>query len=220
MEDLMDKNRFIAETIGTFMLVFMGTGAIVFGDSSSLLSIAFAFGFAVAAGIFITKDISGGHFNPAVSLAMALDGRLTWRAFLTDLVAQITGALLGSGGVVMLSGFGNTYGSTTWDPSYSLFSVFVMEVVLTFILVLVIMTASKNKALAHMMGFIVAITLIALILVGGPMTGASLNPARSLAPALFEGGDALSSLWLYLTSPLLGGAMASLFSKVIPAPKG
>ena len=214
----MDKKRFIAESTGTFILVFMGTGAIVFGDHASLLSIAVAFGFAVAAGIFITKDISGGHFNPAVSLAMALDGRLTWKAFLTDLVAQVFGALLGSGAVVILSGFGNTYGSTLWDPSYSLFSVFMMEVILTFVLVLVIMTASKNKALSHMMGIVVAITLISLILVGGPMTGASLNPARSLAPALFEGGDALSSLWLYLTAPLLGAIAASFFSRVIPAP--
>ena len=214
----MDKKRFIAESIGTFMLVFMGTGAIVFGDNASLLSIAIAFGFAVAAGIFITKDISGGHFNPAVSLAMALDGRLSWKACLTDLVAQVFGALLGSGAVVILSGFGDAYGTTLWDPSYSLFSVFMMEVILTFVLVLVIMTASKNKALSHMMGIVVAITLISLILVGGPMTGASLNPARSLAPALFEGGDALSSLWLYLTAPLLGAIVASLCSRAIPAP--
>jgi aquaporin Z len=215
----MTIRRFSAEAIGTFMLVFFGTSAIVFSPGASLLSIAFAFAAAVGTGIFMFGMISGGHFNPAVSLAMFLDQRLSLKAFITDLVAQLSGALLGTFMVYLFMQTDSTFlGSTIPSTMLNDFESLVFEIILTFVLVFVILFASTKKDLKPLMGLIVPLALIALILAGGPSTGASMNPARSIAPALFEGGRALAVLWIYLLGPLVGSLLAFGLFKLMTKP--
>lgn len=218
----MTIRRFAAEAIGTFMLVFIGTGAIVFAPEASLLAIAFAFAAAVGTGIFMFGMISGGHFNPAVSLAMFLDRRLSLKAFMTDLVAQLLGALFGTLMVFLFldaNAVAVTLGSTIPSPILDGIETMFFEAILTFVLVFVILLASTKKDLKHLMGLIVPLALIALILAGGPMTGASMNPARSVAPALFEGGRALATLWIYLLGPVIGSLLAFGLFKFMAKPK-
>lgn len=216
----MTIRRFLAEAIGTFMLVFIGTSAIVFMPGASLLTIAFAFAAAVGTGIFMFGMISGGHFNPAVSLAMYLDQRLSLKAFMTDLFAQLLGALLGTFMVFLfLNGNRTSLGSTMPSPMLSGFETLVLEICLTFVLVFVILLASTKKDLKPLIGLIVPLALIALILGGGPLTGASMNPARSIAPALFEGGKALRTLWIYLLGPVVGSFLAFGLFKFMAKPE-
>ncbi|RJX25560.1 MAG: aquaporin [Acholeplasma sp.] len=214
-----DKNhmmkKLIAEFYGTFILLFVGVGSIVYGLASNLLGVAVAFGMGVAIAIFSLGHISGAHFNPAVSLGMLIAKRLSVKEFFGYVVAQIFGGILAVlvflitkpiDAFVTLGENGFALPTTVWI-------VLLFETILTFILVFTILTTSKKANLESFMALIVGVTLIGLILVGGPVSGASLNPVRSLAPALFAGSDALAQVWVYLVAPLLGGALAGMIHR-------
>ncbi len=202
-------NRLLAESIGTFCLVFAGTGAIVVNNVSggivTHVGIALTFGLVVMAMIDAIGEISGAHLNPAVSIAFTLSGRFPPRDLPGYILAQVAGACAASVLLRFLFPMDETLGATL--PAGSPLQSLVLEIVLTFILMLVILAVSSG---AKERGLTAGVTVGAVVcleaLFAGPISGASMNPARSLAPALVSGHA--QSLWVYLTAPILGAAFA------------
>lgn len=201
--------RAIAETIGTFALVFCGTGAIVIdketGGAVSHVGVAVTFGLIVMAMVYGLGEISGAHLNPAVSIAFSIAGRLPVRTLGIYLPSQIFGALLASGLLRLLFPANTLLGATI--PAGSASQSFILELILTFILMLVIMgvsTGSKEQGLFA--GLAVGAVILLEAMFAGPISGASMNPARSLAPAVISGH--LEGLWIYLTAPTAGAVSA------------
>ena len=209
--------KFLAEFYGTFILIFIGTGSIALNPSADLITIAFAFGFAVMLAIYTIGHISGAHLNPAVSLALVLDRRLSWRDFGIYLLAQLLGALFASLTLLLGSGLElfQGLGPTGFAPNTPALTIIIIEMFLTFILVYLVLAASQRKSLQPFLGLIIGLSLVGLILVGGPLTGASLNPVRSVIPALLEGGEALQQVWVYIVGPMLGSVLAVIFYRFL-----
>ena len=202
-------SKYAAELIGTFALLFCGTGAIVIdevtGGTIGHLGIALSFGLVVTIMVYAFGNLSGAHINPAVTIAFATTDRFERRLLLGYLLAQVAGALLAS---FVLHGLfpDNEYLGTTlpygsWQQS------FVLEVILSYFLMLVILFVSQNKSVTQFTGLAVGATVALEALFAGPITGASMNPARSLAPALVSGHT--EYLWLYLLAPVVGALLAS-----------
>lgn len=211
--------RFIAELVGTFALVFAGTGAIVIDSVSNgaitHAGVALTFGLIVLAMIYTFGDVSGAHLNPAVSLGFFAAGRLPGRDVLPFMSAQVIGAMLASGLLRGLFPAHDTLGATL--PAGSAAQSFVLEVVLTALLMLVILsvsTGAKEKGITA--GIAVGSVIGLEAMFAGPICGASMNPARSLAPALVSG--TLHQLWIYLTAPILGAISAPLLCHCIREP--
>ena len=209
--------KFLAEFYGTFILVFIGTGSIALNPNADLLTVAFAFGFSVMLAIYTIGHISGAHLNPAVSLAMVFDRRLSWQDFFIYFLSQLLGALFASLTLMGLSGLEifQGLGATSFDTNISPLMIVIVEMFLTFILVYLVLAGSQRKSLQPLLGLIVGLGLVGLILVGGPLTGASLNPVRSIIPAFLEGGEALQQLWVYVVGPFLGSVLAVIFYRVL-----
>ena len=201
--------KLAAEFLGTFTLVFAGTGAIVINTVSngaiSHVGIALTFGLVVLAMIYTFGDVSGAHLNPAVTAAFAIAQRFKWRSVPHYIAAQITGAIAASALLRFLFPAHQTLGATL--PAGSNMQSFVLEVVLTFILMLVILsvsTGAKEKGITAAIAIGSVIALEAMF--AGPICGASMNPARSLSPALVSGN--LQHLWIYIAAPVIGAALA------------
>lgn len=210
----------LAELIGTFTLILIGTGSVVLGDGKSgLLGIGIAFGMAVVAMAYSVGTISGAHMNPAVSLAMYINKRISLQVLFMYVAAQLIGALTGSMALrFFLSQSGGDTANlwaTVLAEGVTVFGGFMIELVLTFIFVLVILVTTGKKGDSHLAGLIIGLTLVALIVMGGTTTGVSLNPARSFGPAVLMGGAALSQLWLYTLSTVFGGTLAALVAKYV-----
>ncbi|MDI6553974.1 MULTISPECIES: MIP/aquaporin family protein [Leuconostoc] len=223
--------KYIAEFLGTFMLVFFGTGSVVYSaiTTQSPITIGLSFGLALAVAIYAFGQISGGHFNPAVSLSMAIQKRLSWVEFVGYVLAQLIGAIVASGAVYLgvtaylkstsvttaLSGQSMTVkqfvtlaglGQTNFADGQGWYA-FAFELILTFLFVLVISIVTK---LANVPApLIIGLWLAVLIIVALPITGGAFNPARALGPAIFVQGKALGHVWVYLVADLLGGALAA-----------
>lgn len=200
-----------AEFIGTFALVLIGAGSVVVNDVTggaiTHLGISFAFGGIVLAMIYTVGDVSGAHLNPAVTLGFFAARRFPAAAVLPYVVCQLAGAVVASVLLTVWFPTHETYGATI--PSGSLWQSFSMEVVLTFLLMFVILsvsTGAKEKGL--MAGVAIGATVALGALFGGPVSGASMNPARSFGPALVSGD--LSVLWLYVAAPVCGAGLAVL----------
>ena len=212
--------KFVAELIGTFMLVFIGTGAVVFGnglEGLGHLGIAFAFGLAIVVAAFSIGTVSGAHLNPAVSIAMFVNKRLSSSELVNYILGQVVGAFLASGSVFFLlanSGMSTaSLGEMPWQRCHCLWW-FLVEVIATFLFVLVIMTVtSESKGNGAIAGLVIGLSLMAMILVGLNITGLSVNPARSLAPAVLVGGAALQQVWIFILAPIVGGVLAALVAK-------
>ena len=210
----------LAEVIGTFALVFIGTSAIALDSGNTgLLVIGLAFGLTVMSMAFSVGTVSGAHLNPAVSLAMFINKRLDAKTFGVYVVAQMVGALIASGSLkYVLSAAGKevvSLGETVLSEGVSVAGGFVIEMLLTFLFVLVIVTVTGRNGNGQMAGLVIGLTLTAMIFMGGSLTGASLNPARSFGPAILMGGAALSQLWLYVVATLVGGALAALVANYV-----
>ncbi len=218
----------IAECLGTFVLVFVACGAAVFTDT--VVGAALAFGLVIVAMAFTIGNISGCHINPAVSLAMAIRKEITWKEFAVYVCAQVVGAVLGSLMLALVTRqFANLGGNVIQPVLYSeagkldfmsYFGAFVAEVVLTFIFVFVIIGATDKKfGNGKIAGFIIGLTLVLVHLIGINLTGTSVNPARSLAPAIFQAfGDntqSLKQVWIWLLAPLAGGALAAFVYPIV-----
>jgi aquaporin Z len=180
--------------------------------------ISLAFGLSIVAAAYGLGAISGAHLNPAVSLGMVTAGRMTFGEFIGYAVAQVIGAVIGAAILYIIAsgapGWGGGMGSNGWGEGYgggySMTAALVFEFVMTFIFVTVILGATGSGAAVGFAGLAIGLTLAAIHLVGIHVTGVSVNPARSIGPALFEGGRALSQLWLFIVAPLAGGAVAGL----------
>ena len=207
--------RYLAEAVGTFAIVFAGCGAIISdahsGGGVTHVGVCLTFGLMVAAMIFALGPISAAHFNPAVTLGFALARRVPWKHVPAYIGAQVAGAVLASGLHGLLYGSvaqRAKFGATV--PSVPLASAFGFEMVLSFLLMLVIMAVATDRRVSPTVpGLAIGGTVALNALFGGPATGASMNPARSLAPALFAQGEALAWLPVYLLAPVVGAALGA-----------
>lgn len=217
--------KLLAEAIGTFVLVFIGCGAAVTTDAD-VAATGLAFGIAIVTMVYAFGRISGGHFNPAVSVGAALAGRISWRESGLYSAVQIAGALLG-GLVLALTilasdvgwGFGDPLGSNGFGElgSVEWGGALLIEIVLTFIFLIVILgvTDDRNRATAAQAPLAIGLALAAIHFVAIPATGTSVNPARSIGVAFFSGGDAIQDLWLFIVAPLIGAALAGVLYPVL-----
>jgi aquaporin Z len=220
------SRKYIAEFVGTFLLVFLAVGAAVFGigggvgaegagPASGTVGVALAFGLVLLALAYAFGPVSGTHVNPAVTLAMVLARRMPGSEAIGYVLAQFAGAIAG-GAVLKLfvSSFGvtdrtgglgtNAYG----NGAINLAGAFVLEALLTAAFVMVILLVTERVASPGFAGLAIGLALTAVHLVGIPLTGTSVNPARSFGPALFAGGDALGQVWLFILAPLIGAVLA------------
>ena len=220
--------KYIAELIGTMVLVLLGCGAAVFsggvagtvGAGTGTLGVALAFGLAVVAMAYAIGGISGCHINPAITLGVWLSGRMGTKDAFMYMVFQVVGAILGSLILTLLVTTG-AHDGPTWTGSNGfgageMAQAFVAEAVFTFIFVLVVLGATdEKKGAGNLAGLAIGLTLVLIHIVCIPITGTSVNPARSIGPALMEGGQALSQLWLFIVAPFVGGAFSALVWKFI-----
>ena len=211
--------KYFAEVIGTMVLVFMGCGsAVLLGcePEGGHLAVALAFGLSIVAMAYVIGNVSGCHINPAVTLGAFLDKRITCAECCGYMIAQVIGGIAGAaklfalvkiGGLTDLTG---GLGSNGLANAGGIFGGLYTEIILTFIFVLVILgvTADKNKGAVA--GIVIGLTLTFVHLLGIPITGTSVNPARSIGPAIFAGGDALKDLWVFIVGPFIGAALAAL----------
>ncbi|MDI9603836.1 MAG: MIP family channel protein [Bacteroidota bacterium] len=216
--------KYVAELIGTMVLVLMGCGAAVFAgagqpfDPIGTLGVAFAFGLSVVAMAYAIGSISGCHINPAITLGVFLSGRMSGKDAGMYMLFQLIGAIIGSSILWFLA---KDSGSTTTLTGANSFAegqmgvAFVAETVFTFIFVLVVLGVTAKNGLNKFAGLAIGLALVLVHIVCIPITGTSVNPARSIGPALFEGGAALSQLWLFIVAPLLGAIIAALVWKGI-----
>ncbi|WP_369217516.1 MIP family channel protein [Streptomyces flavofungini] len=217
----MQKRAVISEFLGTLLLVFFAVGSAVLGvEYIGTLGIALAFGFTLLALAYTLGPVSGCHVNPAVTLGMLCARRIDVRTAVTYWVAQIVGGIVGAALLFLLAkqvpglktsgAFGsNGYGDRS-AVGINIGGAFLAEMVLTFLLVFVVLGVTHRVAVVGFDGLPIGIALAVIHLVGIPLTGTSVNPARSLGPALFAGGAALSQLWLFILAPLAGGVLAAL----------
>jgi aquaporin NIP len=208
--------KYLAETIGTFALVFCGTGAIIINEVSkgtvTNLGIALTFGLIVMAMIYSLGDISGAHLNPAVTIGFSLSGRLPAKNIVPYIASQISGALLASVLLKFLFPSNDHLGSTL--PAGPAMQSFILEIILTFFLMFVIIQVSTgSKETGTMAGMAVGGVVALEAAFAGPICGASMNPARSIAPALISGHT--EYLWIYILAPVLGSALAIGIHKLI-----
>ncbi len=228
--------KYLAELIGTFSLVLFGCGSAVIASANvvgpagvsaygiGLLGISVAFGFSVVAMAYAIGGISGCHINPAVTIGVLVAGRIGMKDAAGYIVAQCIGAILGAA-VLYLIVMGKpgwqmqewALGSNGWGEgylgAYNTLSAFVIETVMTFLFLFVILAVTSKFGNGTMAGLAIGVTLMLIHLVAIPVTGTSVNPARSLGPALFAGGQALSQLWLFILAPILGAVIAALVWK-------
>ena len=211
--------KYVAELIGTFVLVFFACGTAVavkcaVDNPAGYLATALAFGLAIVAMAYSIGNISGCHINPAVSLAMLISGKLSVADFIGYVIAQFAGATLG--GALLMAFFGKESGLGTnglFNGNIGLS--IVIEIILTCVFVLAILGVTSKTENANVAGLVIGLSLTLVHLLGIYFTGTSVNPARSFGPALFAGGDALKNVWVFIVAPLAGGALAACIHKLL-----
>lgn len=220
--------KYVAEFIGTFSLVLFGCGsAVIAGISGTgpsgigLLGISIAFGFALVAMAYTIGGISGCHINPAVTIGVLIAGKMEIKDAIGYILAQFLGAILGAGALYLIV-IGRpdfvmgewALGSNGWGEGYlgeyNTVSAFLIEAIMTFLFIFVILATTSRFGTSAMAGLAIGVTLMLIHLVAIPVTGTSVNPARSLGPAVFAGGKALTQLWLFFAAPILGALLAAL----------
>ena len=215
MENL---KKYCSEFIGTLVLVFMGCGSAVFlgcEPNGGHLAVALAFGLSIVAMAYVIGNVSGCHINPAVSLAMLMRKKISVTDFCGYVIAQIVGAIAAAGLLKLLLSFGleditKGLGSNGVAGAGGAGGALIVEVVLTFIFIFVILGVTSDEKKGSVAGIVIGLTLTFVHIVGIPLTGTSVNPARSIGPALFAGGDALSNVWVFIVGPLVGAVLAVL----------
>lgn len=218
--------KYIAEFLGTLVLVLFGTGiAVVSGGD--LVATSLAFGLAIVAEAYVIGNISGCHVNPAVSLAMLINKKLDIKDFICYVISQILGAIAGS--AILFFILSNTnLGTTALGANFygelsanniSLIAAIVTEIVLTCVFIYTILGVTSDDNKSNIAGIVIGLTLTFVHLIGIPLTGTSVNPARSLAPAIFLGGEAIRQIWVFILAPLVGGALAAILFKYLNTTK-
>ncbi len=220
--------KYFAECVGTFVLTFLGCGTAMFlgcNTPAGVVGTAIAFGLAVVAMAYTIGGISGCHINPAITLGVALSGRMSWKEACGYWCGQIIGGILAGAclllvaNVVSAQDLTGALGSNGVANAGGVGGAFLVEVIATFLFVLVVLGTTDSKVGAgNFAGLAIGLSLILIHLVCINLTGTSVNPARSIGPAIFAGGDALKSVWVFICAPLVGGALSALCWKAL-APK-
>lgn len=214
--------KYICEFMGTLVLVLFGCGTAVISDGN-LVATALAFGLSIIACAYVIGNISGCHVNPAVSLAMLIDGRMSVKDFIWYVIVQVVGALCGSAilyfilsnSVINPVNLGaNGYGALS-GINVSLIGALVTEVILTFVFVYTILGVTDDESKSSVAGIVIGLTLAFVHILGIGITGTSVNPARSLAPALIIGGTALKQVWVFIVAPFVGAALSAIVYKFL-----
>lgn len=215
--------KYLAEMTGTMVLVLLGCGSAIFnggcGTTAQVLTVASAFGLSVVAMAYAIGGVSGCHINPAITLGVLASGKMSAKDAAMYILFQIIGAFIASGllwvitqGVEM--DYATTTGANACAQGVSVYAAFLAEMIGTFIFVLVVLgVTDSEKGNSSLAGLAIGLSLILIHIVLIPLTGTSVNPARSIAPAVFEGGQALSDLWIFICAPLVGGILSALVWK-------
>lgn len=215
--------KYVAEFIGTFVLVFFACGtAAVVGCSSAngtgYLLTALAFGLVIVAMAYSIGNISGCHVNPAVSIAMLVNKKMSAKDFCGYVVAQFIGAILGAACLMLFIGKDSGLGANAlYKDSIGLS--LLIEIILTFVFVIAVVGVTSKEANGHVTGIVIGLSLTLVHILGISFTGTSVNPARSFGPALFVGGSALGSVWVFIVAPLVGGLLAAYVYKFLSSAK-
>jgi len=233
LKGIIMKNKLLAEMLGTAWLVLGGCGAAVFSAAFPQLGIGFlgvslAFGLTVVTGAFALGHISGGHFNPAVTIGLTVAGKFCAKSVIPYILAQVVGALLGAfiiyhiatgkAGFDVHAGFAaNGFGEHS-PGGFSMTSAFIAEAVLTFFFLFIILGVTHNGMLAGIAALPIGLTLALIHLISIPITNTSVNPARSTSQAIFQGGWAMDQLWLFWAAPILGAVVAGLVCRCMHGP--
>ena len=218
--------RYISELIGTMVLVLFGCGsAAIAGSILGNLGIAMAFGLSIVAMAYVIGDISGCHINPAVSIGMWIDGRMEAKDLIMYIVFQCIGAIIGTAllatlintapslGGYMATGLGqNGFGAAS-SVGINVYGALITEIILTFVFVFTVLGVTRSEKTSVVAGIVIGLTLAFVHIMGIPLTGTSVNPARSLGPALFMGGVALQQVWVFIVAPIIGAVIAGLAHK-------
>ena len=218
--------KYIAELIGTMVLVLFGCGsAAIAGSVLGTLGIALAFGLSIVAMAYVIGDISGCHINPAVSIGMWIDGRMDAKDLVMYIIFQCIGAVIGIAllaaiinSAPSLGGYAATgLGQNGFGPASSVglgvVGAIIVEIILTFVFVFTVLGVTKKAENSAVAGIVIGLTLAFVHIMGIPLTGTSVNPARSLAPALFLGGQALQQVWVFILAPIVGAVIAGFLYK-------
>ena len=211
--------KYLAECIGTFVLVFFACGTAVVTKCSvdnpaGYLATALAFGLVIVAMAYSIGNVSGCHINPAVSIAMLVSGKMSVKDFVGYVVAQFVGAIVGGAALMAFVGKESGLGTNgLFDGKIA--ASLVIEVILTFVFVLAILGVTSKVENGKVAGIVIGLSLTLVHLLGIAFTGTSVNPARSFGPALFAGGDALKDVWVFIVAPLVGGVLAALVYKLL-----
>ncbi|MBV2227908.1 MULTISPECIES: aquaporin Z [Sphingobacterium] len=228
-------SKFIAELIGTFGLVLFGCGAaaVAGGDTLAhtsglgLLGISLAFGLSVVVFAYAIGGVSGCHINPAVTLGVLVSGRMSGKDAIVYIAAQVLGGILGafvlktilSGQIAGFSAGEWAYGSNGWGAGYQneygMMAAFITETVLTALFLFVILGTTSKLGNGTMAGLAIGFSLVLIHMVAIPITGTSVNPARSLGPAIFAGGNAISQVWLFLVAPFVGAVIGAVLWRLV-----
>lgn len=230
--EIKTSTKLIAELVGTFSLVLFGCGAAAVAGADTiaglsglgLLGISLAFGLAVVVMAYAIGGISGCHINPAITISMLVAGKIEFKEAMGYIVAQLIGAALAAFVLMQIlngmAGFSMgeyALGSNGWGAGYqnefNTTSAFITETVLTFLFLFVIFATTSKWGNSNMAGLAIGLSLVLIHLVAIPITGTSVNPARSFGPAIFAGGEALNQLWLFIVAPIAGGILSALFWK-------
>ena len=204
--------KYISEFIGTFVLVLVGCGVAVV-SGGDLVATSLAFGLVIVAMAYSIGNVSGCHINPAVSLSMFLTKQMSLKEFGCYVASQFLGAIAATGVLSLLFRSGDVLGANGFGEgtlAYNAGIAILVEVLLTFIFVLVILGVTSKKENGHVVGIVIGLTLVLVHLLGIRFTGTSVNPARSFGPALIQGGEALKQVWVFILAPLAGSGLASL----------
>ena len=218
--------RYVSELIGTMVLVLFGCGsAAIAGSVLGNLGIAMAFGLSIVAMAYVIGDISGCHINPAVSIGMWIDGRMEVKDLILYIIFQCIGAIIGAAilaalincapslGGFMATGLGqNGYGAAS-SVGLNLIGALITEIILTFVFVFTVLGVTRSEKTSVVAGIVIGLTLAFVHILGIPLTGTSVNPARRLGPALFMGGEALKHVWVFIVAPAIGAVIAGLAHK-------
>ena len=218
--------KYLCEFIGTAVLVLFGCGsAAIAGSTLGTLGIALAFGLSIVAMAYVVGNVSGCHINPAVSLAMLISKKMSVKDFVCYVVAQVLGAIAGTailyiiikscGLNVATVGLGANGFAEASSVNLSMFGAIIVEVILTFVFIYTILGVTSSEKFSAVAGIVIGLTLAFVHIMGIPLTGTSVNPARSLAPALFLGGTALKQVWVFIVAPFIGSALASVVYKFL-----
>ena len=218
--------RYVSELIGTMVLVLFGCGsAAIAGTVLGNLGIAMAFGLSIVAMAYVIGDISGCHINPAVSIGLWIDGRMELKDLVMYIIFQCIGAIIGTAilavlinsapslGGYMATGLGqNGFGAAS-SVGINVYGALITEIILTFVFVFTVLGVTRSEKTSVVAGIVIGLTLAFVHIMGIPLTGTSVNPARSLGPALFMGGVALQQVWVFIVAPIIGAVIAGLAHK-------